>query len=132
MHTTALLSFLSLWTEMAAVHAGKIETESTACGQLITVRATGSELMSTADSSCEPKEKDAARLGDSAVSGDFLAVGNMISLQECDSELYGTSGSAASCMYPAGENIPLRSIDIIRCAAATHPATLQRATLFVH
>eukprot|EP01050_Picozoa_sp_SAG11_P042156 SAG11_NODE_19274_length_470_cov_1.064690_1_plen_100_part_01 len=33
MRTIALLSFLSLWTEMDAVHAGKTETS---CGQLIT------------------------------------------------------------------------------------------------
>ena len=46
MRTIALLSFVSLWTEMAAVHAGETETS---CGQLITVRATGSdELISTA------------------------------------------------------------------------------------
>eukprot|EP01050_Picozoa_sp_SAG11_P024333 SAG11_NODE_5149_length_1646_cov_3.250162_2_plen_167_part_00 len=91
MRTTALLSLLSLWTEMTAVHAGKTETS---CGQLITVAATGSdELISTAH---EEKESS-ARPGDSTVSGDFLAVGGMIFLPDSDSEFYGISGIAASC-----------------------------------
>jgi hypothetical protein len=87
MRTIALLSFLSLWTEMAAVHAGEIETESTACGQLITVRATGS-------STVHEEKEGSARLGNSAVSGDFLPVFGFISLPECGewgSHFYGTS-----------------------------------------
>eukprot|EP01052_Picozoa_sp_SAG31_P047365 SAG31_NODE_9455_length_1274_cov_3.756596_1_plen_123_part_10 len=123
MRTTTLLSFLSLWTEMAAVHAGETAWETeTSCGQLITVRATGSdELISTAH---EEKEGIACP-GVSAVSGDFLPVFGFISLPKCggwnsyfhgfsgsgwDSHFYGTSGTVASCMYPAAENIPLRSI----------------------
>ena len=117
MHTTALLSFLSLWTEMAAVHVGEIETESTACGQLITVRATGC-------STAHEEKEGSARSGDSFVSGDFLPVFGFVSLPKCggwnsyfhgfsgsgwDSHFYGTSGTVASCMYPAAENIPLRS-----------------------
>lgn len=117
MRTTALLSLLSLWTEMTAVRAGR----------LITAAATGSELVSTAGSSCEPLGEGGQRArtgpGDSAVNGDFLPIFDFISLPECGgwgSHFYGTSGSVASCMYPAAENIPLRSIDIIRCAAATY------------
>ena len=144
MRITALLSFLSLWTEMADVRAGEAETAS-AGGELIEVAAksTGSELMSTAH---EEKE-GSARPGVSAVSGNFLPVFGFISLPKCggwnsyfhgisgsgwDSHFYGTSDTVASCMYPAAENIPLRSIDIIRCAAATYPAILQRAPLFAH
>ena len=130
MRTTALLSFVSLWTEMAAVHAGETET---ACGQLITVRATGSELISTAH---EEKE-GSARPGDSAVSDDLLQVFGFISLPECirwGSQFHGASGSGwdshfyetSGTVYPAGENIPLRSIDIIGCAAATYLVILQR------
>eukprot|EP01050_Picozoa_sp_SAG11_P018818 SAG11_NODE_2904_length_2845_cov_13.583333_3_plen_132_part_00 len=131
---------------MAAVHAGETKTQTTATasagGDLIEMAAisTGSELMSTAH---EEKE-GSAHPGDSAVvSGDFLPVFGFISLPKCghfhwtsgsgwDSHFYGTSGTVASCMYPAAENIPLRSIDIIRCSAATYPAILQRARLFVH
>ena len=96
MRTTALLSFLSLWTEMAAVHAGETETS---CGQLITVRvrATGSdELISTAH---EEKE-GSARPGVPAVSGDFLLVFGSISLPKCggwNRYFHGISGSVASC-----------------------------------
>ena len=62
----------------------------TACGQLITVRATGSdELISTAH---EEKEAGACP-GDSAVSGDFLPAVYFIVLPDCGHHLYGISSS---------------------------------------
>eukprot|EP01051_Picozoa_sp_SAG22_P012387 SAG22_NODE_1283_length_4886_cov_53.568414_2_plen_160_part_00 len=80
---------------MAAVHAGETET------QLITVRATGSELISTAH---EEKE-DSARPGDSAVSGDLLQVFG--SRPECD-KFYETSGSCgvvSSFLLAVGDSL---------------------------
>eukprot|EP01050_Picozoa_sp_SAG11_P003022 SAG11_NODE_162_length_13962_cov_19.035562_11_plen_147_part_00 len=90
MRTTALLSLLSLWTEMTAVRAGR----------LITAAATGSELVSTAGSSCEPLGEGGQRArtgpGDSAVNGDFLPIFGFISFLECG-HFHSTSGIAASC-----------------------------------
>eukprot|EP01050_Picozoa_sp_SAG11_P012307 SAG11_NODE_1360_length_5112_cov_4.402952_2_plen_118_part_00 len=117
---------------MAAVLAGKTKPEPTARGQLITVAVIG---MSTASSLCEPKEKEAsARPGDSAVSDEFLPAAYFIFLPECGGYLYGISSSAVAStgQRSAAENVPLPSIDIIRCAAATYPAILQRAPLFAH
>eukprot|EP01052_Picozoa_sp_SAG31_P005160 SAG31_NODE_223_length_19859_cov_14.949899_7_plen_187_part_00 len=102
---------------MAAVHARETETS---CGQLITVRATGSdELISTAH---EEKE-GSARPGVSAVSGDFLPVFGFISLPKCggwNSYFHGISGSVASCSAVSHLDESLTLFDerhfISRCA----------------
>eukprot|EP01052_Picozoa_sp_SAG31_P001680 SAG31_NODE_57_length_29727_cov_12.584568_1_plen_126_part_00 len=121
---------------MAAVHAGEIETESTACGQLITVAAIA-ELMSTAHEEKEPS----AHLGDSVVSGDCLPTFGFSSLPKCggwDSCFHGISGSSvASCgavssFQPAAPyNIQLFDEHhfIRRCAVATCRSVLP---IFVH
>eukprot|EP01050_Picozoa_sp_SAG11_P026142 SAG11_NODE_6152_length_1375_cov_56.235110_1_plen_114_part_00 len=112
MHITALLSFLLLWTEMAAVHAGETETS---CGQLITVRATGSELTATGFS-CEPDAPP--------ISSRFMSAVGLVSLPECGSHFRGTSGSVASCgavsPFPLAAPESLELFDehfISRCAA---------------
>ena len=119
MRTTALLSLLSLWTEMTAVRAGRlIAVAATACG---------SEQVSTAGSSCEPKEKEAsAHPGDSTINGDFLPIFGFNSFLEC-SHFHSTSGIEAS--YGAVSPFPLLAAPdsiklfdehfIRRCAAVT-------------
>eukprot|EP01052_Picozoa_sp_SAG31_P014315 SAG31_NODE_885_length_11254_cov_14.613088_2_plen_103_part_00 len=96
---------------MAAVHAGETETEPTACdGHLITVAAlsTGSELTATG-SSCEPEAPP--------ISSHFIPAVAFISLPECRGHFYGISGStvASTGQRSAAENVPLPSVDIIRC-----------------
>eukprot|EP01050_Picozoa_sp_SAG11_P021961 SAG11_NODE_4026_length_2099_cov_2.975500_2_plen_122_part_00 len=117
MRTTALLSLLSLW--MTNVRGGR----------LITAAATGSELVSTAGSSCKPKEKEAsAHPGDSAVNGDFLPIFVFISLPECGgsgSHFYRTSGSAALDSLEPFEEQHF----ISRCAVAARRSALP---IFVH
>eukprot|EP01052_Picozoa_sp_SAG31_P025167 SAG31_NODE_2192_length_6226_cov_6.328219_5_plen_129_part_00 len=88
MRTIALLSFLSLWTEMAAVHAGDLYRDI---------------VWSTADhgdgdwlfEAHEVKE-GSARPGDSVVSGDFLPLFGFISVPKYGGHLYEISGSVAS------------------------------------
>eukprot|EP01050_Picozoa_sp_SAG11_P024876 SAG11_NODE_5432_length_1562_cov_3.303486_2_plen_95_part_01 len=80
---------------MAAVHAGgqkHHDVWSTDRG-----KGTGSEQVSTAGSSCEPKEKEAStHPGDSRVNDDFLPIFGFISFLECG-HFHSTSGIAASC-----------------------------------
>ena len=121
MHTTALLFLMSLWTEMAAVHAGETKTQTTATasagGDLIEVAAisTGSELTATC-TSCEPEAPP--------ISSHFMPVVGFISLPECVGHFYRTSGSVASCgvvssfLPAAPDNLELFDGHFIsRCAA---------------
>eukprot|EP01051_Picozoa_sp_SAG22_P003862 SAG22_NODE_195_length_15606_cov_21.340878_5_plen_120_part_00 len=118
MRTIALLSFLSLWTEMAATCArgSRTEPEPTARGELIAVATSG---LARCAALREEKETSVCP-GDSVVSGDFLPAVYFIFLPECGGHLYGISGStvASTGQRSAAENVPLPSIDIIRCAAA--------------
>lgn len=121
MSTTASLLLLLLWTQMIAVCLGEAETtgDSVHRGELIEAATSG---LARCAALHEEKETIAC-LGHSAVSSDFVPEVGVISLPErsgWDSHFYGTSGTVASCMCLAAENIPLRSIDIIRCAAATY------------
>eukprot|EP01050_Picozoa_sp_SAG11_P020838 SAG11_NODE_3589_length_2350_cov_14.763169_2_plen_124_part_00 len=122
MRTTALLFFLSLWTEMADVCLGEAETQTTARGrdtndgstasaggELIEVAAisTGSELTATC-TSCEPEAPP--------ISSHFMP--------ECAGHFYRTSGSVVSCgvvssfLPAAPDNLELFDGHFIsRCAA---------------
>ena len=115
MRTIALLSFLSLWTEMAAVHAGETETS---CGQLITVAAisTGSELTATGFS-CEPDAPP--------ISSRFMSAVGLVSLPECGSHFRGTSGSVASC--GAGSRSAANITD--RCGSSAQPLSVHPVSL---
>eukprot|EP01050_Picozoa_sp_SAG11_P027178 SAG11_NODE_6779_length_1250_cov_1.812337_1_plen_124_part_00 len=91
MRTIALLSFLSLWTEMAA------ESDSVHCadGELIAVATSG-----LARCAALREENDAsARLGHSTVSSDFLPAVCLFLFfhPNCGGHLYEISGSVASC-----------------------------------
>ena len=75
---------------MTAVRAGRLNVA-------VAATACGSEQVSTAGSSCEPKEKEAStHPGDSRVNGDFLPVFGFIYFLECG-HFHSTSGIAASC-----------------------------------
>ena len=93
MRTTALLSLLSLWTEMTAVRAGRLITAA---------RARPALSWCQQPAPGEGGQHARTGLGDSAVNGDFLPIFGFISRPECGgcgSHFYGTSCSVASCMY---------------------------------
>ena len=129
MRTTALLSLLSLWTEMAAVCLGEASLDhgrdtahptTTCTGELIEAATSG-----LARCAALHEENDtSARPGNSAVRGDFLPAPCVISLPECI-----RWGSHAVFLASCGATSRSAANITDRCGSSAQPLSVHPVSL---